>query len=66
MEETNGLPVPARSCAGFEDSSSGREEWKECVTNGCVTNRLPARSCAGFEDSSNGREEWKKCIAGLL
>ncbi len=42
---TNGLP--ARSCAGFENFSSGREEWKGCVTNG-----LPARSCAGFEDSS--------------
>jgi hypothetical protein len=65
VEGRNGISVtntlPARSCAGFEDSSSGREEWKECVTNS-----LPARSCARFEDSSSGREKWKKCIAGLL
>ncbi len=49
------LWLPARSCARFEDSSSGREKWKECVAN-----RLPARSCAGFEDSSNGgvRNKW--------
>jgi hypothetical protein len=53
--------LPARSCARFEDSSNGREEWKECLTN-----RLPARSCAGFEDSSTGREEWKECVTNGL